>query len=167
MTRAAFIAIDVQNYFLNKHTNHIPKLISEHLQANTYDLLIFTSFTNQPDSNFRRILDWNKCSSAPDTNISPELKSYFKQAQFINRCAYSAVTSEFEQKLHFNQVQQLFICGVDTDACVMATAFDLFDRGYNFKIIEELCASTEGEDLHRSALKIMQRNLEKQKTITA
>ncbi len=165
--KKALIVIDVQNYFINEHTEHIPGLISNHLSRQNYDLLIFTSFINKTDSNFSRILEWDKCFDAPDTDIVNELINRNQNIHIIRRSSYSAVTNELEQLLNFSQIHQAFICGIDTDACVIATAFDLFDLGYNFEIIEELCASTEGEETHKAALKLMQRNLKRQKNITA
>ncbi len=53
-------------------------------------------------------------------------------------------------------VDEVYICGVATDICVMHTAFGAFARGYMVNIIEDLCAGT-GDEEHRWALGYIQK----------
>jgi nicotinamidase-related amidase len=51
----------------------------------------------------------------------------------------------------------LVICGIDSDACVLATAFEAFDLGYHVKINFDLTYSSN--DLHKAAQLIAERNI--------
>ena len=53
-------------------------------------------------------------------------------------------------------VDEVYICGVATDICVMHTAFGAFARGFKVNIVEDLCAGT-GEEEHRWALGYIQK----------
>lgn len=50
------------------------------------------------------------------------------------------------------------IIGHDTDACVMAVAFQLFDKGYDFRVLTKWCYSSGGIEMHRMAVELMKRN---------
>ena len=47
------------------------------------------------------------------------------------------------------QFQKVAICGVDTDACVMAAFFALWDAEIPSVILANYCASSGGESFHK------------------
>ena len=49
------------------------------------------------------------------------------------------------------------IIGLDTDACVLAHCFDLFDKDVRFRILVDGVYSSGGEDMHKAGLSIMRR----------
>lgn len=49
------------------------------------------------------------------------------------------------------------MCGVDTDACIMKTAVDLFENGLNVKVIENYCMSHSGKKFHKSTIKMLKK----------
>lgn len=51
------------------------------------------------------------------------------------------------------------VCGFDTDCCVLATAYDLFDEGIKPVILENLTYSTSKEKFHSSAIQMIKRNI--------
>ena len=50
------------------------------------------------------------------------------------------------------------VIGCDTDACILATAFKLFDENYEFRVLSDYCFSSGGKEVHDSAVEIMKRN---------
>ncbi len=38
-------------------------------------------------------------------------------------------------------IEELHLCGIDTDACVLATAYDAFDLNFRVKVLFDLCYS--------------------------
>ena len=54
---------------------------------------------------------------------------------------------------------EVHLCGVDTDACVLKVALDLFDMGYRPRILLDACASGNGADYHERAIEIFTRQL--------
>ena len=53
----------------------------------------------------------------------------------------------------------VYVVGMDTDACVLATAFGLFDAGVPVVVRTELCASSGGASMHAAAVTILRRQL--------
>lgn len=46
----------------------------------------------------------------------------------------------------------LFMCGVNTNNCVLATVFDAFSRDFRSVVLADACGSMNGDDYHRFAL---------------
>lgn len=54
-------------------------------------------------------------------------------------------------------IEEVHICGIDTDICVMKCAVDLFKAGRIPIILKDYCASHGGNEFHQSALSILRR----------
>ena len=67
----------------------------------------------------------------------------------------------FWKELRSKRVDELLITGVETDASVIKTAMDAFDRGINSWIIAELVGSTYGKDGQEAGLRIARKVLGK------
>lgn len=163
--KTALVVIDVQNYFVNKHTTNIAKKISDFISEHgrDFDFILFTKFVNKEDSSHVKLLNWRKCFSSPDTDISPELSKFVNKNNVFVKSSYSEFKSkEFCNFLKMNNIKKIFLCGIDTDGCVLATAFDAFHLGYEVKILEDLCGSHYGKDFHDSAMRIMRKNILKE-----
>ena len=48
--------------------------------------------------------------------------------------------------------ENLFLCGVNTNNCVLATAYGAFCRDYRVFLVEDACATWNGPELHRAAV---------------
>lgn len=59
-------------------------------------------------------------------------------------------------------IEEMEICGTDTDACCLAISFNLIDNNIKPIILSDLCASSStNRELHNSALQIMERQFGK------
>ena len=58
---------------------------------------------------------------------------------------------------------QIYLCGIDTECCVLKTAFDLFENEYDVYVLKDYCACMNGETRHNNALDILKRKYEKVK----
>jgi nicotinamidase-related amidase len=158
--KTALIVIDVQNSFINEQTQDIPAKIAEHIQQQSYDLIVFSKFVNKPGSNFERILQWKKSYGSPETDLAGELQELAKAHTVIEKPTYSALKSEKLRKLLKGEgIDKLYLCGLDTDACVLATAFDAFDLEYDFEVLAELTDNMKEDRFRNAALVIMNKNL--------
>ena len=163
MEKSAILIIDVQNYFINVHTRDLPKKIAAHVRDARYDYVLFTKFVNNKNSNFVKMLGWDKCNSAPDTDICSELSGLVNKenANVFEKHTLSAFKNpKLKKFLDANTVTKLYICGTDSEACVLSSAFEAFDFGFDVQILKELCASSNGKDFHEYARTIIERNLE-------
>lgn len=59
------------------------------------------------------------------------------------------------------EVNEVYICGLDTDACVLATAIGLFDNLIAPIVLEDYCFSTGGEQYNEAGLKCLERTISK------
>ncbi len=157
--KTALIIIDVQNYFVNEHTKDIPDKIYSFIQKNKFDFVAFTKFVNNKNSNFFKLLNWKKCLSSPDTDIHPTLSRFVNKNNLFEKATYSVFKCDKLVKiLKKNNINKIFLCGIDIDACVLASAFDGFDLGYEIYILRDLCLSHSGEKLDSAASEIIRKN---------
>ncbi len=64
--------------------------------------------------------------------------------------------TSLENLLKERNVDNVYICGVATDICVLHTAFGAFARGFHLNIIEDACSGTSDEN-HRFAIEYMRK----------
>ena len=158
----ALIVIDVQKYFLNKETKPIVKRIQEFLKENAgqYSVIYFTVFKNDSDSPLWKISEWKDCTNSPDTDVCDEMKEFTNDKNLFYKNFLSAYkVLEIKGGLSENEISEVYLCGFDTDCCVLATAYDLFDTGIKPIVLENLTWSTSKEKLHKPALQIVERNI--------
>jgi nicotinamidase-related amidase len=154
----ALLIVDVQSYFMKDAPDDLPRRIVNHHNALNYDYVVFTNFKNEPDSNFVKLLKWDKCGTEEDAQLPNEFSNFATRHNTFTRASYSAFkTTDLHDYLQQKHVEQLIICGVDSDACVLATAFEAFDLGYHVKINFDLTYSSN--DLHKAAQLIAERNI--------
>ncbi len=158
----ALIVIDVQNFFLGKKTKSIVAKIAQYLEQHSrdYSRIFFTVFKNDQNSPLWQIAKWHGCQGVPDTNICAPLKKFTnKQNLFYKNILSAAKVPAINRWLNQNHVNELHLCGFDTDCCILSTTYDLFDQKIKPIILENLCWSTAKEKLHRPAIKMIQRNI--------
>lgn len=162
----ALIIIDVQNFFMNEHTKHLPPRILKFVSKNNFDFVLFTKFVNSPGSSFSKNLGWNYCSSAPETDIAfPLSKLSIKQNTFEKNTFSAFKSKRLLSFLEKNSVGTVFLCGTDSEACVLSSAFDAFDLGFKVKVLKESCASCNGKKFGEMAQKIIEKNLERKTSL--
>ena len=107
-------------------------------------MVIATQFINPDNSAFRRALDYNDMGRGdPGTNLDERVEA--RADHVVAKYGYG--------------IDSALVVGFDTDACVLATAYSLFDAGIVPVIDSRGCASSGVADVHEAALKIAARNL--------
>lgn len=157
--KKALLVIDVQNYFINEHTKYIPSKIASFIERGRFEFVLFFRFVNSDSSNFVRDLKWKQMFASPDIDIVQELQKFTIDTNVFSKTSFSALQSqEVASYLDTNKITSLFICGFDTDGCVLATAMDAFDKGYKVRVLQDLCGSHHGVQYHQNAIEIIKRN---------
>lgn len=160
MAKTSLIVIDVQNYFVNEYTKNIPEKIARFIDESKFDFVLFTKFVNREGSNYFKLLNWKKCLDSPDTDIHPALEKFVNDSNIFQKTSYSVFKSKgFSDFLKRNEITKLYLCGIDIDACVLASAFDAFDLDYEVEVLTDLSLSHSGERLDNAALEIIKKNL--------
>ena len=77
-------------------------------------------------------------------------------------CTYTALNEELKNYLKIKNIDEIYICGIDTECCILKTAFDLFEDGYNIYVLKDYSACTLGKERHENAIEILERNIGKE-----
>lgn len=156
------IVIDVQKYFINKDTKTIVKKIQEFLRKSSgeFSAIYFTVFKNDSNSPLWNISEWKGCAKSPDTDICEEIREFTNHTNLFYKNILSAYkVPQISKGLKEKNISEVYLCGFDTDCCVLATAYDLFDNGLKPIILKDITWSTSEEQLHHPALQIAERNI--------
>lgn len=136
---SAIVVIDVQKGFLKPEYEDIPERIRAHLGQRDYDHIIFGAFVNRKGSSFERLLDQHNLYGPPETDIAAELAPFAEGRPVFSRTAYSLFKADgFKEYLDEHGVTAFDICGLVSDSCVLATAFEGFDLGYEVTVLRDL-----------------------------
>ena len=138
------LVIDVQLDFINENTKPIVNRIIELIDSKKYNDIAFTRFINNKDSIWYKKLNYKGCITEEGQKIVLDTKDY----KIFDKNIYSAVNKEFEQYIKDNAINEIYLCGFDTDACIQKTALDLFEKGYNVFVLKDYCMSHSGNELH-------------------
>ncbi len=158
--KIAILIIDVQKFFINRFTKDIPEKIRCFLSVNNFDLTLFTKFVYSERSPFAKYIKHPRLINPIDTDIVPELQKYVNKDNVFTKTTFSALKSkELLKLIQKEKIKRLYICGFDTDGCVLATALESFDIGIDIRIIKDLCASYHSHVYHKEAIRIIQSNI--------
>ena len=152
--RGILLAVDLQNGFLTTPECKavVPKVIAN---VSQFHQVWATRFFNR-NPNFSRQVNWNEMKSGLETELSTALASVVSKT--FEKQTYSPPRELFKA-LRSAAITTVAVCGVDTDACVMASVLELFDAGIETFVVSDGCASSGGSKYHESAIKLLERNI--------
>ncbi len=154
------IVVDVQKGF-SEREDVLPKAkkIVELTNSNRFEHIIATRFINVNDSPFIKILHWDKLKDGDSTELVEGLKC----EKVIIKHSYTCVSNELiDYMAELNggtNPTEVYICGIDTDCCVLKTAVDLFEMGIRPIVLKDYCASNGGEVSHEAGIKVLERTI--------
>ena len=155
------LIIDLQENFINDNTKNVPNSIKKLIDSNITNHIVFTKFINDDSSNFYKILNYKGCMSEKDRNIVIDTKDY----KIIEKRVYTAYNDELKLYINTNNIKTIYLCGIDTDACVLKTALDLFENNFDVKVIEDCSMSHSGIEYHISAINMLRKLIGNQNVI--
>ena len=133
------LIVDVQNGFItNPELAEIEGRINTLLSSNTFDSVISTVYENYENSPIIRFIGWKKRL----TENEQELKEVVKEKSdfVVRKRTYSALNDDLLGALckanDGTLPECVYIVGVDTECCVLATATDLFEIGIRPIVLE-------------------------------
>ena len=143
------LVIDAQNDFVNDLTKDTLKRIEDLIKSEKFTTVAFTKFINSHNSRFYNDLDYKGCLT--DTAIAIDTGDY----KVFNKNIYTALTDEFVSYLKNEKIEQIYLCGFDTNACILKTAIDLFEQEYDFYLLKDYCMSSFSLEIHKEALDVL------------
>lgn len=155
--KSLLLIIDLQKAFINNNTKELPEKIKILIENNKYDKVAFTRFINDDDSIYVKKLGWKRCVSEEDKRIVIDTQNN----KVFDKSTYSAVSKELIDYIIENEITTIYLCGIDTECCILKTAFDLFELEYNIYVLKDYSYCTLGTERNESALNILRRNIGK------
>jgi len=149
----ALLIVDVQKGFACEQAAHIPAVV-EKLQDD-FDYVIAARFINPELSPWREIMDWHECNAgAPDTELAFALR---RDARVLVHRKYAIPIEDIQRVLKDSGVEDIYLCGADTHACVLMNAVSIFESmAFKPFVIADACASHSGAELHEAGLKALE-----------
>ncbi|MCW2955754.1 MAG: nicotinamidase-like amidase [Thermoleophilia bacterium] len=140
--------------------------IARHVRerADRYALITAARFVARPDGPYARFIEAGSMQTATEQELLPAIAE-LPGLVTSDADAYSAVTPELLARLRAAGVEQVHVAGIDTDQCVLATVFALFDAGLEPIALANLCLSTSGETPHEAGLVALRRALNEERVI--
>lgn len=138
------LVIDVQKDFINKNTAPILSKIEELVNSGNFKNIAFTRFINDINSIWYKELKYKGCLTKEQQQIAINTKNY----KVFDKRIYSSLNDELKTYLLENEIDEIYLCGFDTDACVSKTALDLFENNYNVYVLKDYCMSSKTIELH-------------------
>ena len=134
------LIIDMQHGFVKalkaKKQAKILSNVNELINNGEYDLLLLTKFNN---TNELFLKETNYFLDESLTDIAVKYDNH-KNYKVFDKSSYG-LTPEIMGFLKANNITQIDICGLDLDACVLASAYNLFDNGIKPTFILSACDS--------------------------
>ena len=128
--------VDVQKGFLNENCNFVVKKIEKLVGGGNFDQIVATKFVNKNESQYVRFLNYHRFLTEEETELALKLP---KSAQIVEKTSYALSDKDFKRL--FKKDDEVFVCGMDYDACVLAICFQLFDHEILPQIVLDAVAS--------------------------
>lgn len=84
--------------------------------------------------------------------VLPDLAPAHDEPVVVKRRYSGFYATDLELVLRGLGIETVFLCGVNTNNCVLATAFDAFSRDLRIVVLADACGSMNGDEYHRFAL---------------
>lgn len=159
----ALVVVDAQRGFIDGAPDGDKVLGYIHwlLDSPVFDIVIATRFINPDNSAFRRALGYTDMGY---DNKNTHLDERVEQRADLVVSTYGYGISDMDMDyvwdaLDKQGIDSVQVVGFDTDACVLACAYSLFDAGIVPVIDSRGCASSGGKEVHDAALRIAARNM--------
>ena len=163
------LVIDLQKQF--KDDNGKYEQCIEFIKSHTDCYILGTVFCNDDGSMYEKHLNWSECKNVQyditdktSEDIEyPYDKLILKNGYSLESCKNIVpmimnINDIAKEKQHGKRKIKFHIIGCDADACIMATAFSLWDRQEEFDILTDYIYTTANNIKITDIIKIMQRN---------
>ena len=143
--------VDLQQGFVTNENRHVVEPL-ERLQAR-FAHVVVTRFHNPPCSPFRDLMHYDRFGSgSADTELAFVARP---DAFVVERPLYTCVTQALLRQLDEWRLDEIYVAGVATEACILKTVIDLFEHHITPWVIEDLCDSDKGAEFHAPAMKVI------------
>lgn len=76
-----------------------------------------------------------------------EVKNAYPEALYVEKTSFSAIlTEEINNFIKESGKKQIILCGIETHICVLQTALDLIDKGFEVFVVQDACGSRKKDN---------------------
>lgn len=136
------LVVDMQKGFMNSENyKHLNKKIAELIDGKYYDKYIFTKFKNDSAKNplYQTKLNWYKLMTKEEQEFSISLPN---SAVIIDKYGYGLQNEDLEY-IKSLDVDEMDICGIESEACIYAISLQLWDNGIYPNILSKYIAGKQ------------------------
>lgn len=152
--KKALVIIDMQYGFMRNGVETLVDPIYKYAASNNFDEIIGFRYVNNKNTACYKFGNWKRCmAGTKEAEIIPKLKNIC--TKIFEKSKYSCYTPEFVDYMKEKGIDTLYLVGVNTECCVLHTAFDAYDALMECRVIENLCGSTGGVEMHNYAIRIL------------
>lgn len=151
--KKALFIIDIQDWFVIERNKYILNNIKKILTNIEYDMIVYSlSYNKKWSLWFTQAWWFEECS---DNETLPEIKKILdtKQNVFktkkLTRSIWKA-DDDIKTLISNNNIEEIHICWLVSNDCVMASTFESMDNWYYTFVIEEACETrtTQENDVY-------------------
>lgn len=163
------VVVDVQNGFITEFSRPVVPRIANLVarwQAKGGDT-VFTRYHNYSGSPFERLINWTQLREQPEVDIVDPLIPFLSKATaVVDKKIYTLFNDEGANLVRERGWTDLYICGIDTESCVLKTAVDTFERDLTPWVVRDACASHSGAEAHDAGLLVVSKFIGPRQIIT-
>lgn len=148
MNEKNLIIVDMQKGLINDKNKYLIDRINLLLNNNKFDFVYYTRFKNHENCPHYSLLNWKEMMDNDSQNIVVKKKS---NSCVLHKSSYGLDINDIEL-LKAKNVKEIYLCGTDVDACVLAIAYQLFDNGIKPFIIWD-CVDTSSNNILKESLR--------------
>jgi nicotinamidase-related amidase len=153
--KPVLVVVDVQNGFITEHSQPVVPVIADlvHRWQAAHGDVVFSRYLNYSGSPFERLIGWSEMVDGPEIEIVTELAPYVgPNSPVVDKYIYTLFTPQGSCLVEERGWTDLYVCGIDTDICVLKTAVDAFEHNLTPWILKDACASHAGPQAHTAGL---------------
>lgn len=157
------VVIDLQQQFRDKNGEY--ERLLRFIENNKENYFVIGSlFYNTPNSMYQKHLNWGDCSVVSFRDLEYDYdkiilkETYSLDYRTLKDCAIDLWYDKTKQYDEVAPPIRYDLIGCDSDACVLATAFTLWDNKADFRILGDYLYTSSDELKNEEILKIYKRN---------
>lgn len=167
MRKILFLIIDMQNGFVNEHTEGIDKKILNFLEPVRDKVFTAgTRYVNHEHTACYVFEGWKSCmKGTTEAEIIPSLLPVMERV--FDKDKYSCWNDEMKRFIRDHGIDKVYFAGVNTGCCVLHSVLDCYNDLVDCAVIEDLCGSTSGTREHEAALAVLRSCITENRVISS
>jgi nicotinamidase-related amidase len=156
--KRALIIVDVQSSFINSENESVVPMIARIVKGGGYSAVVEATFSSDGNPLWEKQTHWT-CEPA---DTVPEIKNLLPTDDsklYVHKSSKSAWKGDADIKSFFQNkgIEEVHVVGLDTNDCVLATAYESFDLGFQTYVIEEATHASQGANMRAAAIDILRK----------